>query len=239
MKTLKQLVFLPITILSLLFTSCILSPSIKGNGDVVEQERNIDDFSELKVSRGMNVYITYGDDTKLMIRADGNLLKVIETEVIGDVLEISSEANIKKAKEKKVFVTTPNLDKLKAFAGSNVYSENTIETGNFIVSASAGSNIKLQLDAKQVEVSASAGSNINLKGKAKSITGKASSGSNIRANELNSSKADCKVSSGANFWVTATNQLMGKASSGGNIFYYGSPENTEIHKSSGGNVIKN
>lgn len=239
MKTMKQLVILPITILSMLFTSCIFSPSIKGNGNVVEENRDLGNFDEIKVSRGMNVYITQGNTSKVMVRADANLLQVIETEVVGDVLEISCDANIKKAKEKKIFVTTPKLENVRAFAGSNVYSENTISSNTMEVSASAGSNIKLQLSTKDVNVSASAGSNVKLEGSSETFFGKASSGSNIRANDLSSTRAEAKVSSGANIWITANDELIGRASSGGNVFYYGQPENTEIHKSSGGNVIKN
>jgi len=37
----------------------------------------------------------------------------------------------------------------------------------------------------------------------------------------------------------ANNNLKGNASSGGNVFYSGNPSNTDINRSSGGNVIKN
>ena len=234
----QQFLLLSSILLSFLFSSCIFSPSITGNGNVTEQKRSIDDFDELKVSRGMNVYITYGEETKLVVRADENLHKVIETEVLGDVLTISAEANIKRAKEKKVFVTTPNLKLLKGSSGSNIFSENQFVTKELLVSASSGSNIKLDIKADKVSVSASSGSNMKLKGVANSLEAKASSGSNIRADDLKAKDCDAKVSSGANIWVTATEKINGKASSGGNVFYYGDPSQTEINRSSGGNVLK-
>ena len=106
------------------------------------------------------------------------------------------------------------------------------------VSSSAGSNIKLEVKVEEINVSASAGSNIKLEGTAKSFTGKATSGSNIKAEGLSTADCIAKTSSGANLWITANNNFEGHSSSGGNIFYYGNPESTDINKSSGGNIIK-
>lgn len=233
----KNLVFLSAVIISLLISSCIFSPTIKGDGNVVEETRHTGDFETIKVSRGMNVYISQGEQTKVVVKADGNLLDVITTETKGDVLVISSKANIKKAKEKKVFVTTPNLVALRAFAGSNVYSQTKLKCHELEISASAGSNIKLKISANSSNVSASAGSNILLEGKVDRFYGKASAGSNIKAQKLISQKAEVKTSSGANIWITSIKSISGTSSSGGNIFYYGNPENTNINRSSGGNVI--
>lgn len=234
----KNLALLSVVVFSMFLSSCILSPSIKGDGNVVEEIRNTGKFDEIKVSRGMNVYISQGNQTKVVVKADGNLLDVIETETEGDVLKISSDANIRKATVKKVFVTTPNLVSVGAFAGSNVYSETTIKTNELEISASAGSNIKLSMNTEETNVSASAGSNISLDGKADNFYAKASSGSNIKAEKLTSQSAEAKTSSGANIWITSEKSLKGSSSSGGNVFYYGNPENTDINRSSGGNVIK-
>lgn len=234
----QKLLILSSFILATLLQSCIFNPTIKGDGNVTEQNRDVSTFSEMKISRGMNVYITQGNTTSVRVVADANLLDVIETEVEGDVLVISSEANIKKCTSKKVYVTTPNLESIKAFAGCNVYSESTINSEELQLSASAGSNMKIIVETDQLNTSASAGSNISIEGESGAIKGKASSGSNIKAGNLTVNNSELKVSSGANIWITCTQKLNGSASSGGNIFYSGNPSNTEIHKSSGGNVIK-
>ncbi|MCY1721054.1 DUF2807 domain-containing protein [Prolixibacteraceae bacterium Z1-6] len=233
----QSAIILSAILLAFFSTSCIFSPSIKGNGNVVQEIRNVGDFDEIKVSRGMNVYISQGEPTKITVKADENLLEVIETDTNGGVLEITTKSTIRNATEKKVYITTPNLVMLKSFAGSNIYSETTINTDELEISASAGSNISLDINTKKLVVSANAGSNISLYGEAKSFEGKVSSGSNIKATKLTTQNGKAKASSGANIWLTTENSLNAHASSGGNIFYYGKPENTEIEKSSGGNVI--
>lgn len=235
----QKILILGLFILTASMNSCMLSPSIKGNGNVVEQERQQSDFDEVKVSRGMNVYISIGDDYKVVVKADENLLDYIETELDGDALVIRSTANIRNAKSKAVYVTLPDLEMLKSTSGSNVYSENTLEVADIEIAASAGSNIKLTLEADDINASSSAGSNIFLEGKANSLNAKANSGSNIKAGDLKCKKVELKVNSGANIWAFTSQSLAAKASSGGNIFYAGSPSETNISKSSGGNVIKN
>ncbi len=233
-----KILVLSAILISLIATSCVFSPSIKGNGNVQEQTRNVGAFDEIEVSRGMNVYISQGDETKVVVEADENLLEIIKTENDGGVLEISAKSNIRRAKVKKVYVTTPNLSALKAFAGSNIYSENTINSDDLEISASAGSNIKFEIETHKTKVSASAGSNVTLKGVTKSFEGKASSGSNIKAKDLRAQSCEAKTSSGANIWITTEKSLKGNASSGGNIFYYGDPDTKDIERSSGGNVIE-
>ncbi len=222
-----------------IFSSCIFSgPSLKGNGKVVEETRKTGDFDEIKVSRGMNVYISQGEKTKVVVKADENLLDAIEIEVEGNTLKVTSNQNIRSATSKKVFVTTPNISKIKSTAGSNVFSETVIKSDKLNLSGSAGSNIKLDVNIGVLDVSVSAGSNIKLEGRAKYFTGKATSGSNLKAEDLKTKDCSVNVSSGANIWITAKNNFNAHASSGGNIFYYGNPESTEIEKSSGGNIIE-
>ena len=224
---------------AIISTSCIYTgPSLRGNGNVVEENRKVGNFEEIIVSRGMNVYISQGDVTKVMVKADENLVDAIETRMEGDALKVTSTANIRSATVKKVFITTPELSSLRTSSGSNVFSETVITSKNLDLSSSSGSNLKLEIKTGKVEASVSAGSNIKLEGMTDYFYGKASSGSNLKAENLSSKNSELKVSSGANIWIKVKEELQAQASSGGNIFYYGNPEFTDIEKSSGGNVTK-
>lgn len=231
-------VLLSALVLSLVFSSCLLQSTVNGNGNVITEERNIDGFNALDVSRGMNVYVSQGSDFKVVVEADENLHKSIVTELKGDELQIKAVDNIRKASSKKVFVTLPKLKTVEASSGSNVFSENTLTADDINLAVSSGANLRFSVDAKNVTAKSGSGSNMFLDGTAESIHVKSGSGSNIKAGDLKAQTAEAKVSSGANIWVNTQNELQATASSGGNIFFYGNPGNTNISKSSGGNVIK-
>lgn len=235
----KIQILLTLFISLILSTSCIFTgPSIRGNGNVVEENRKTGSFDEIVVSRGMNVYISHGNYTKVKVKADENLLEAIETNVEDNTLKITATANIRNATVKKVFVIVPHISKIKSSSGSNVFSETELPYSDLDLLCSAGSNMKLKVNSEDLDVSASAGSNMMLEGTARNITGSASSGSNIKAKELKTKTANVKVSSGANFWISVNNKLEASASSGGNIFYYENPQSNDISTSSGGNIIK-
>jgi len=235
----QKLPILTSFIMILLFlSSCVfMGPTIKGNGNVVEENRKVKDFDKVEVSRGMNVYISQGERSKVVVKADENLLDAIETKTEGDVLIIRATKNIRSAISKKVFITTPHIEEIEASSGSNVFSETALKFKNLKISGSSGSNFNLRINSEFAEFSASSGSNIKLEGKTNSFKGKASSGSNIKAENLKSENCEVKASSGSNIWITAKNDFDADVSSGGNIFVYGNPKNTNIEKSSGGNVI--
>jgi hypothetical protein len=107
------------------------------------------------------------------------------------------------------------------------------------VKSTAGSNVKLTLEAGELTISAVAGSNIFLNGTAKSLNVKTNSGSNIKAGDLIAENCIVKASSGANVWINVQKLLEVNVSSGGNLWYSGEPNPLRMTKSSGGNVFKN
>jgi Holliday junction resolvase len=235
----KRVVAIITLAISVVFPSCIfMGPSIRGNGNVVEETRAVDNFSKIKTSKGANVYISQGDVEKVVVKADENIVDFIRTEVEDGVLIITNTRPIRNATSNKVYVTVKEIEKISAFAGSNVYSETQLKNNRLELSSSAGSNIKLDLSTREIKVSASAGANVYLKGETENFEASASAGSNIKAEGLKTKKCQAKVNSGENVYITVTDVLDARASSGGNIFYCGNPKNQDISSSSGGNVKK-
>ncbi len=228
-----------LAILSILFSSCwFLGPSVKGNGNVTEKVRQVDEFDEIKVSRGMNVYITQGSPAKVVVIADSNLHDVIRTKVSGDVLEIYVDENIRWAKEKKVMVTVEKLAGVETTSGSNVWSQGQIMTENLELKASSGANQTMEVDAKFLSADCSSGANIKLSGLAKEADLETSSGANLKGQDLKADRCKMRASSGGNVSSTVVENLDATASSGGSIVYWGEPTSTDIQQSSGGNIHK-
>lgn len=225
------------SLLSLFLSSCwFLGPSVKGNGNVTEEVRQVGEFDQIKVSRGMNVYITQGSPAKVVVIADNNLHEIIRTDVDGDVLKIYADENIRWAREKKVMVTVEKLTAVESSSGSNAWSQTQIMSENLELKASSGANLTMDVNAKYLKADCSSGANVKIAGLAKEGELEASSGANMKAAELKADNCKMRASSGGNVSATVVEKLEAKASSGGNIVYYGEPSSTEIDTSSGGNV---
>ena len=83
--------------------------TITGNHNVVRETRSTNSFTGVKVSAGIDIYLTQGNKISVVVEADENLQQYILTEVRDGVLSIYSEYNIRGARSKKVYVTVREI----------------------------------------------------------------------------------------------------------------------------------
>ena len=236
MKTFKNLI-----ILLLITVVGINTTAFAGNSDKTEI-RKVKNFNAVKVSAGIDLYLTMGNSEEVKIVADNDIIDELITEVKDGTLRIY----MKKTKlfswgfnkTRKAFVTVKELQKIDASSGSDVKSENTLKGDNLTIEASSGSDVELELIYKNITLDTSSGSDAKLKGKAKTFNAEASSGSDIMARELETNICIVKASSGSDATVNVSDELYAKVSSGADVRYYGNPNSKEIDESSGGDVIR-
>jgi hypothetical protein len=234
--------FLAILFIATIFTSCgsDMFNGVVGNRNIVTIERTIKaDFSGIKVSTGIDLFIRQGSTNAITVEADENLHDLIITEVKEGILKIYTDKNIWKSKARKVYVTIENLTLLKASSGSNVKSESVINTNEIYIDASSGASIDIEVVAKSAVTEASSGSDVKIKGTTINHTARASSGSSINAYKLKSTNANASASSGASINIYASKNMDAKASSGGVIDYTGNPTKISKEASSGGSISIN
>lgn len=213
--------------------------SIEGNGNVIKDERI---FSEkidvVRASTGLEVILLESMVQSVTVEADENLIDVIETNFDNGVLHIKTNENIRRAKSKKVTVGFVALEGVETSSGANLKSLSTLISDNLYLQSSSGSQMEVNVLAKELTAKSSSGSDIKIKGQARNFNSKASSGSSINAKELEALYCTSKASSGGDITLNIKKSLDAKASSGGDIKYYGNPEITNQNKSSSGSVRK-
>lgn len=205
------------------------------------QNRNVKDFNAIKVSTGIDLYLSMGNEESVKIVAEDDIIDNIKTEVKNGVLHIymkqnNSWFNWSGNKTRKAYVSVKELVALDASSGSDVETQNTLEGDKLEVKASSGSDVKLALHVKNFSIDTSSGSDARLSGRVKYLTAEASSGSDIDASDLESVVCTAKASSGSDISLTVTEEIHAKASSGADIVYYGKPATKDIDESSGGDV---
>ncbi len=205
------------------------------------QIRKVRDFNAIKVSSGIDLYLTQANTEKVTIKADQKIIDKIVTKVKDGVLHIYLDKNMSWGwglnQERKAYVSFDDLEAISASAGSDVYSENNFKLENLKVDASSGSDIRLDdVKADKIWVATSSGSDAYISGKTSYLEARASSGSDIHASELISKDCEVRVSSGSDAKVHATVSIKAHASSGGDIRYRGNPKYKDTHESSGGDI---
>ncbi|MEZ4796717.1 MAG: head GIN domain-containing protein [Flavobacteriaceae bacterium] len=235
--------FITALIMSLLLVSCQFNGDfgfgVRGNGNVETVERSInDDFNEINVSRGMDVYLTQGDNVSLLVEADENLHDIIITEVKNGVLHITTDENIAFSKSKKVMLTFKDISKIKATSGSDVFSTNTIVSDNLELTTTSGSDMELDINVQVADCRSTSGSDLRVSGTTNKLYAEATSGSDIKAGNLKAKVSEARATSGADITVNTSDELYAKATSGGDIKYYGNPERVTKKDGVSGNISK-
>lgn len=238
MKSIKILIIALVTVTA---TSCqfdIQLGSVSGNGNVTTEERAVSDFDGVRGSAGIDVYLEEGDENKVVVEADENLMDIITTEVVNGKLKIRAEKSIRRAKSNKVYVTYTNLNTIEASSGADVIGNSVIKSETLSLSSSSGADLEVEILAKEVYADCSSGADLKVSGKATSLRANASSGSDIKAKDLLVVTCTADASSGADITVNVKDRLNGNASSGGDIKYYGNPEAVSAKDGYSGSIRK-
>lgn len=237
MKTTKFLFALALSIIA------GIGITTAGNSDKTEN-RNVGNFKAVKVSTGIDLYISMGTSEEVKIVADDEIIDELITEVKDGTLKIYMKQSNNwfnwntGNQTRKAYVTVKELEAIEASSGSDVKSENTLKGEDLKVRASSGSDVEIDVYYKNVWLDTSSGSDAKISGKTKTFEAEASSGSDIKAHELESKICKVSVSSGSDATVNVTDELYAKASSGADVHYYGNPQVKDIDESSGGDVSR-
>ncbi len=139
-------------LLSLLLTipllvSCSFN-GIRGNGNVVNEEREISQFNKIDVSGIFDVDIKVGKSVSLVISAEDNLLKYIKTKVRNNTLIISSKENLHPRDDLVLKITTPKLNEIDC-SGANDLNIDSVKTDKFLMDLSGAGSIEINGKAKK------------------------------------------------------------------------------------------
>ncbi len=219
-----------------LFTSGTILSTIKAQDT---ESRPIPEIiTSIKVSSGLDLYITQGDKVSLKIEAEKAYLHRVITEVKGHQLRIYTEGrlNWKRTTLPKIYVTLTDLKSVTSSGGSDVFTKNTIKADSLVLNSSSGSDMYMEVDTRKLSLNSTSGSDLKVKGKTIYLNASAGSGSDIIAEDLAAKYVSVKTSAGSDARVYAIERIDAHASSGSDIIVYGSPVTKNLKESNGGDI---
>lgn len=235
----KNLRYITAIILCLGITACAegqFRKTVYGNKEVVKKERSVGFFSGVRVSTGIDVYLKQGDKISVAVEADENLHEYIVTEVTNGVLNVYSDANIREAEMKRVYVIMKEINSVSTSSAGDIIGETPVRTDNLKLSASSAGDIKLEVYVKSIDADISSSGDVTLTGEADIIDASLSSAGDLNAYNLKVREADVAASSAGDADIYVTERLRARASSAGDINYKGDPKYIDAHSSSAGGI---
>ncbi len=212
----------------MIFTSAtsVFADGVKGNGDIQTQDREVSNFSGIKVSGAYTIYLSQDDACSLRVVADENIQKIIKTEVKNDILYIKNKTSIRNAKKMELHIGFKYLRFIKANGAISLKNENTLKFDELKIEINGASSAKLELSANKLSIDNSGASSIQLKGKAKELNIDISGAGSVNAIDLKASEARVDISGVGSGKVYVQDKLRVSISGIGSVKYKGDPSVT-------------
>lgn len=207
------------------------------------QRRDVKGFHAIRVSGGIDLYLSQGDEAVAVSAADPEVRDRIRTTVENGVLEVYMDSegwhwNFRGDRKLKAYVSFKQLDALKASGGSDVYIENDIHTDKLDLGLSGGSDLKGKMTIGELSIVQSGGSDIYIGGAATHLSVHASGGSDFHGYDLQSEECRVEASGGSDIQISANKELTVSASGGSDVYYKGNAALRDHHASGSSSITK-
>jgi hypothetical protein len=217
--------------------------TIKGNGQIKKETREVNNYTSLASHGSMDVQIAYGNSNSVVIEADENLLPYIETTVENSKLSIKTKKNVNLKSSSKivVHVSMTKINSLQLSGSGNINGSGAFTSdGKTDIGVSGSGNLTLEFESfKDLDLSVSGSGNIDLKSSAtNSINAKVSGSGNIDCSSISSKDVEARLSGSGNIKVYASNSIDAKISGSGNVYYKGNAQNISSKVAGSGKVLK-
>lgn len=213
---------------------------VVGEGPVVTQERDYSDFNSVAISVSGTVRHTAGNEYRVIIHAQQNILDIIQTRVDnGELLiKFKDRKRVREHEDIEIELVSPELVRVDLSGSADVQLAGALAEDNFDANLSGSGNLLIEQAniAGQLKATISGSGNISIEsGQALSSRFKVSGSGNILAEAMSAVNSVAEVSGSGNIRLMATGSLDASISGSGSVWYKGTPQVTQ-HVSGSGSV---
>ena len=198
------------------YAAAFYGTGINGNGNLVYQERSVENFTEIEAAGSIDVKYHVSEENSCVIEADENLLNIIKTKVIGRKLYIYTSECYRTRNDIQVICSSNQINFVR-LSGS----------GNF-----DGTNI----NSKVLSLTASGSSNITVSGQVDVLNVTVSGSGDVNANNLVAKSANLMASGSGSIAVHSIESVSASVSGSGDIVIAGHPAKINQRTTGSGSI---
>ncbi|PSL48867.1 putative autotransporter adhesin-like protein [Chitinophaga niastensis] len=231
-------VLLMVAIFSVILSGCT-KDNISGSGNVVSQTRNTATFADVDISGPFEVHLLQEDTAAVEIKAEDNIIDVIETGVSNNGLfvRIRNHVNIRHHLPIRIYVHNRLFQRITFDGSGSLESKDTIHTSLFKYELNGSANASLLLVTTDLTTTINGSGNITMKGSAVTLDSDINGSGNIAALDMSVQNANITIRGSGEHSICAAKTLNANIYGSGNITYTGAAKvNADIKGS--GKLIK-
>ncbi|MCK5839418.1 MAG: DUF2807 domain-containing protein, partial [Bacteroidales bacterium] len=165
----KKLLFLKrLLIISLLINVSITAFSLSSlRGDqVVKEDRKVSHFNSISLRCSVDIFITQGENERVIVEADEGYIKNISTTVKDQTLIIDTDNTFRNVRVANVYITVADLEGIKVSGSGDVVIENPLRVDDFLLLINGSGDVLLNINASGLKVKINGSGDVKIKGDA-------------------------------------------------------------------------
>jgi len=180
---------------------------IEGSGNIVSEDRKLNNFQSISLLGSIDVNINYSDDTSCTVVGDDNIIEHVKTEVINNKLKIFIDKSYSSTKALVVNLSALKVNELSVSGSGDIKFKNYKD------------------DALSLKISGSG--DILGDGDVETLTGRINGSGDLLLKELHSKSIKIHINGSGDAELWASNSLIAKINGSGDINYHGNPKTVE------------
>ncbi|MBT8286921.1 MAG: DUF2807 domain-containing protein [Bacteroidia bacterium] len=214
--------------------------SVKGNGKMTTDTRNTADYDGIRCAGSMDFMLVAGEEGKITIEAEENLLKHIVTEIKNNqlVVKVEKGVNLKPSWGKTIKVTIPfkDIDKVSLAGSGDLWNEDMIQSEELDVSLAGSGDIILNVETNSVKGSIAGSGDLTLKGNTNDLEASVAGSGDFHGFDLQSNNTVVSVAGSGDAKVVSKVSLKARVAGSGDIEYRGKPGKEDTKVSGSGSI---
>lgn len=227
----------------LFFLFVLLALNSKGQtviNDKNVQMRNVSSFSAIKVSGGIDVYLSQSNEEAVAVSAsDESDRDYIKTEVKDGVLNIyydSRSFKLMRNRQLRAYVSFNTLESVEGSGATDFVVNGMFKGTSVKIKLSGASDMKGAVDLANAQVDLDGASTMKISGRIENLKIEASGASDLKNYDLVVDNCIAQLSGASDIKITVNKSISAKASGASNLDYKGNAERRDVSSSGASNI---
>ncbi len=209
--------------------------------DANAEVRNVSAFSGIKVSGGIDVWLSQGDDYALAVSAiDSKYRDNIKSEIRHGVLVIWYDSDNLRwnrgDKKLRAYISFKSLESLEASGACDLKINETLNSESLMLKLSGACDINGAVKVSNMNMDLSGASTVKITGHVDNLKLESSGASDVKNYDLVVENCIAKISGASDVKITVTNSISASASGASSLYYKGNPEKRDVATSGASSI---
>jgi hypothetical protein len=216
--------------------------TIKGNGEVTTVTRTTSNYDGVKCAGSFNFILVSGNEGKINIEGESNLIEHIITEVKNNQLIIKPEngVNLRPSRKNNITITIPfdQISEVSLAGSGKLWNEQVVKSSKLALQLAGSGDMTLTIETNSSVAKVAGSGNLKLSGNTTDLKLDLAGSGRLNGYELIANNIEASVAGSGDVRINCQDNLKAKVAGSGEITYRGNPKTENTNVAGSGNIRK-